>query len=118
MNQAPAGTPPSTNNQRIMKVLRSRGIAGRLLGRALTIITYTGHKSGKLYSMPVGYRRRGNTIVLQSKHGSETKTWWRNFLNDGRAITLWLDGAERVGHAIAVPDDQGNVIITVTFPGD
>lgn len=111
-------TPLSPRNQRIVNALRSHGFWGRLLGKGLTIITYTGRTSGKTYHVPVGYRRRGDTVVLRSTYGSDTKTWWRNFLGAGREATLWLDGADRSGHAVATRDDRGHVTVTVTFPTD
>lgn len=58
----------------------------------------------------------GDTVVLRSKYGSEGKTWWRNVLGDGREASLWLDGAEHVGHAGAIRDGAERVTVTVTFP--
>lgn len=63
----------------------------------------------------------GDTVVLRSKYGSEGKTWWRNVLGDGREASLWLDGAEHVGHAVAIRDGAirdgaERVTVTVTFP--
>jgi hypothetical protein len=117
MTETSTGTPLSPRNRRVVRMLHSP-FWGRILGKGLTIVTYTGRRSGKRFSVPVGYRRQGDIVVLQSKYGSDTKTWWRNFLGSGREAILWLDGADRAGHAVATQDDQGRVTVTVTFPTD
>jgi deazaflavin-dependent oxidoreductase (nitroreductase family) len=49
-----------------------------LLDGELMLVTVTGRKSGKRYTIPVGYQRHGEHIlVLVSR--AHTKTWWRNY---------------------------------------
>jgi hypothetical protein len=60
----------------------------------------------------VAYRRADDAVVI-SANMPEAKTWWRNFLGNGGPVTLQLDGAERVGHAVAQQDEKGRVIVTV-----
>ena len=44
----------------------------------------------------------------------DSKTWWRNFTEEGGPITLvGLDGADRTGHAVAHRDDRGRVTVRV-----
>lgn len=85
---------------------------GRLLNRSITMLTYTGRRSGRTFSIPVSYRRSGNNIVI-GVGMPEAKTWWRNFLNTGGPVTLQLDGADRAGHAVAEQDEEGRVTVTV-----
>ncbi|RAU98295.1 hypothetical protein DQP58_05935 [Mycobacterium colombiense] len=85
---------------------------GRLLNRNITMLTYTGRRSGRTFSIPVSYRRIGNEIVI-AVGMPDAKTWWRNFLNSGGPLTLRLDGADRVGHAVANQDERGRVTVTV-----
>jgi hypothetical protein len=54
--------------------------------------------------------RRGDEIFI-GVNMSDAKTWWRNFLGDGGALTVKLDGRDRAGHAIARRDDQGRVTV-------
>jgi hypothetical protein len=88
---------------------------GRFLNRNITRITYEGRKSAKIFSLPVGYLRIGDTVTIRSQIRSDQKSWWRNFVGAGAPLTIWLDGAERAGHAVAVRDDRGQVAVTVTL---
>ena len=85
---------------------------GRFIGRNITMITYTGRRSGNTFSIPVAYRRSGDEIEI-TPNMPDAKTWWRNFLGDGAPLTLSLDGAKRPGHAVAQRDENGQVTVTV-----
>ena len=84
----------------------------RLVGRNFAIVTYTGRRSGRRISLPVGYRRRGDEIVIGVAM-PDAKTWWRNFLGAGDSMTLTLNGSERPGHAVASRDGNGAVSVRV-----
>ncbi|WP_329017151.1 nitroreductase/quinone reductase family protein [Micromonospora rifamycinica] len=100
-----------TFNGRIM-ALRSSPRWGRLLRRHLTVVTYTGRRSGRTFSTPVASRRVGDTVVIRVAM-PDAKQWWRNFLGAGGPISLNLDGVDRAGHAVARRDDRGRVTVTV-----
>jgi hypothetical protein len=85
---------------------------GARVGRSITLVTYTGRRSGRTFSIPVVYRRRGEDIEIAANM-PDAKTWWRNFVGDGAPVTLTLDGAERAGHAIAHRDANGRVTVRV-----
>ena len=85
---------------------------GRFIGRNITMITYTGRRSGNTFSIPVAYRRSGDEIEI-TPNMPDAKTWWRNFLGDGAPLTLSLDGTQRPGHAVAQRDENGHVTVTV-----
>jgi hypothetical protein len=88
-------------------------VLGQLVRRGLINIRYVGRRSGKTIETPVGYRRSGDTIVINVM-SPDNKTWWRNFLSEGGPITLLkLDGQDRSGHAIADRDEKGRVKVTV-----
>jgi len=89
-------------------------LLNRLVGRAFAIVTYTGRRSGRRISLPVGYRRRGDEIVI-GVATPDAKTWWRNFLGDGDSITVTLDGHDRTGHAVATRDAKGAVTVRVAL---
>jgi hypothetical protein len=90
-------------------------VVGRIVGRALVKIRYVGRRSGKTVELPVGYRRSGDDIII-GVAAPDAKTWWRNFLGDGGPITLLgLDGRDRIAHAVANRDSQGQVSVTVTL---
>ena len=88
-------------------------VVGRLLRRGLVRIRYVGRKSGKTFEIPVGYRRSGDSVTIPVGMPGK-KSWWRNFLGEGGAITLvGLDGRDRTGHAVASRNDRGAVSVRV-----
>ena len=91
-------TPPKLLNQ-IMTFLLQSPLQG-LLGSQLILLTFTGRKSGKTYTTPLGYTKRGDTIVLFTDH-----PWYKNLL-DHPSVTLRLQGKELKGNAEVVHDDK------------
>jgi F420H(2)-dependent quinone reductase len=89
---------------------------GKILRRNVTVITYTGRRSGRTFSIPVAFRRRGDEIDIVANM-PDAKTWWRNFLGDGAPMSLTLDGIEHSGHAVADRDDNGRVTVRVRLAG-
>lgn len=85
---------------------------GKLLRRNVTMISYTGRRSGRTFSIPVAYRRRGDEVEVAANL-PDAKTWWRNFVGEGAAVTLTLDGTERAGHAVAERDSDGRVTVRI-----
>ena len=74
-----------------------------LLSPGLMLITVTGRRTGRRYSIPVGYQRHGDSIrVLVSKPGR--KQWWRNY-REPAAVELRVRGATLRGQARVVPSD-------------
>lgn len=92
-----------------------RGLLGsplhRLLSGQLLLITYTGRKSGRSYTIPTGYRDRGEQIVIPIGW-PERKVWWRN-LREPAPVTLRLRGRELSGTARAVEREGGSVRVEV-----
>ena len=92
-------------------------LVGSFVRRGMITIRYVGRRSGKTVETPVGYRRRGDAIVIGVSM-PDGKAWWRNFLGDGQPITLLgLDGRDQTGHAVAHRDDRGRVSVTVRLGG-
>lgn len=89
-------------------------IGGRLLGDRMTVVTYTGRKSGRSFSLPVAYVRQGRNVTIGVSL-PERKGWWRNFTGDGGRLALWLDGAELSGRATAGRDERGQVTVDVVL---
>jgi F420H(2)-dependent quinone reductase len=90
-------------------------VIGRFVGRGLVVIRYVGRRSGQTFEIPVGYRRSGDTLII-NVGAPDSKHWWRNFLGEGGPITLLnLDGADRTGHAVANRDETGRVSVSVTL---
>lgn len=73
---------------------------GRLLGRSMTVVTYTGRRSGRSFTIPVAYRREGDEVTIRVEI-PDRKNWWRNFTGEGAPLSLRLEGVERTGHGVA-----------------
>ncbi|MFJ6595058.1 hypothetical protein ACIQPP_30455 [Streptomyces violaceusniger] len=78
----------------------------------LTVVTYTGRRSGRSFSTPVAYQRAADVVTITVAM-PERKLWWRNFTGEGWQIALDLDGSDRTGHGVARVDGKGRVTITV-----
>jgi hypothetical protein len=90
---------------------------GAALRRSITTITYTGRRSGRTFSIPVAYRRRGDENIDIGANLPDAKTWWRNFLGEGAPLSVTLDGVERAGHGVAHRDDKGRITVRVRLAG-
>jgi len=71
-----------------------------LLSKMLMTLTFTGRKTGKQYTIPVGYQREGERLIVFSHH-----PWWKN-LRGGAPVTVRLQGEERPGWAEPVTDPK------------
>src|SRR5919201_997478 len=65
-----------------------------LLSTQLMLLTYTGRKSGKRYTIPVGYARDGETLVVFSSRS------WRRNLRGGAPVEVLLQGRRYTGTAV------------------
>jgi deazaflavin-dependent oxidoreductase (nitroreductase family) len=68
-----------------------------LLSPGLLLLTVTGRKSGRCYTIPVGYQRDGDDLVVIVSE-ARRKQWWRNYYEPG-PVTVRLRGRERSGRA-------------------
>jgi len=83
----------------------------KYLRRSLTTITYIGRRSGRTITLPVGYRRSGDTVTIVVAM-PDRKKWWRNFLGDGAPMTIQLD-EKRSGHAVAHREGRGRAQVVL-----
>ena len=68
-----------------------------LLSPGLLLITVTGRHSGRRYSIPVGYQRDGDDILVMVSEARH-KQWWRNYYEPG-PVSVRLRGRDRAGRA-------------------
>jgi hypothetical protein len=71
-----------------------------LLSRHLMLLTVTARRSGRLFTIPVGYEQRGERLVV-SLQWPERKRWWRN-LEGGAPVVVVVRGTRRTGTARVV----------------
>ncbi|EMA46484.1 hypothetical protein [Halobiforma nitratireducens] len=77
-----------------------------LASSALTLVAYTGHRSGTRYTIPVAYARveaAGDAAIVVLTPKTET-VWWTNF-REPTACTLRLRGRRRPATGEVVDDD-------------
>ncbi len=92
--------------------LRDAPLVGKLVRKGITVVSCTGRRSGRTFTTPVGYQRKGDVVDVRVMM-PDAKTWWRNFNGEGGPLTLELDGVERTGHATSHRDDKGRVTVRV-----
>lgn len=75
-------------NPLVAAILRSplHGLASP----GLLLLTITGRRSGRRYSIPVGYHALDDAIVVMVSDAA-SRQWWRNFL-EPRSVGLHLRG--------------------------
>jgi deazaflavin-dependent oxidoreductase (nitroreductase family) len=59
-----------------------------LMDKSTILVTITGRKSGKKYTIPVSYIRDGDTLLVISQR---EHTWWKN-LKGCTQVTLFVQG--------------------------
>jgi hypothetical protein len=99
----------NTVNRVTRPLLRSRW-HGVLSGR-LALLTVTGRRSGRRFTIPVGYVENDGVVTIVPS-APERKRWWRN-LRGGAPVTLRLRGVDRAGHAVAHGDERSGVRVEV-----
>jgi hypothetical protein len=102
-------------NPLVRLVLRSP--LHRLASRRLALITYTGRRSGRLYTIPVGYEMAGLQVRI-NVGAPDRKVWWRSLTGTGRRSSWFVRGRRRTGHAVAArAGDQALVRVTLDDDG-
>ena len=71
-----------------------------LASARLALITYSGRKSGREYTIPVFYRDKGEEVTI-AVGWPERKVWWRNLTGEGAPVRLLVRGQTVRGHAVA-----------------
>jgi hypothetical protein len=85
-----------------VSLLLQSPIHGLLDARAM-LITVTGRKTGRTYTMPVGYVRERDTLTVLSRRG---RTWWRN-LEEPAPVFVRLRGRQQAGIGHVEPLEGG-----------
>ena len=77
-----------------------RSPLGRLMGKRLAVLRYTGVRTGRRHALVCRYARTTTTVwVLVAD--PERKVWWRNFRSPAD-VDLWLAGRRVGARAVAV----------------
>jgi hypothetical protein len=72
----------------------------RLLSDRLMLLTFYGRKTGRRFTIPVGYTREGDTLTFFSAY-----SWYKN-LRGGRPVVVYLRGRDRTGLAEVIENPE------------
>jgi len=98
-------------NPLVRALLRSP--AHRIMSRGVLLLTYTGRRSGRRYTLPVQYARADHDLILWPAH-HDRKRWWRN-LQPPAPVQLRLAGRELHGTAQVLVDDPAQIADALTI---
>ena len=85
---------------RIVRGMLRTPLVGRLAGRRLVTLYIVGRKSGRRYTIPVAYTRRGGDLLIGTPFG-----WGRN-LRTGEAVAIRLKGRRRLADVEVFTDER------------
>lgn len=100
----PRDVPPNWANALMRWALTTPGLE-RMIGQGVALFTFTGHKTGGRYQIPVSYQRDGDTVTIITK---KVRNWWRNFETPAE-VELRLAGRVHTGKAEICLDDEANL---------
>lgn len=93
-------TPSPFMNRMMSFWLRTPGLH-RMLSGSMCLLTFTGRKSGKRYTTPVGYTRDGDCLTVMTKR---FRSWWHNF-ETPVPVQVQMGQKTFQGEAQAITDD-------------
>jgi hypothetical protein len=97
-------------NPALRAILRSP-IHGLASGR-VALLTYTGRRSGREYTLPCFYRYKGDEVTI-AVGWPDRKVWWRNLTAEGGPVHLLIQGHELRGHAVATREAGRDALVRV-----
>ncbi|MBC8161159.1 MAG: nitroreductase family deazaflavin-dependent oxidoreductase [Roseiflexaceae bacterium] len=120
MTQTPAHTTPPRRWRLLMKAVNPfmvwllRSPLHGVVSHLYLLITFTGRKSGRVYTTPVQYAQQGELLSIIT---SEGYPWWQN-LRGGAAVQVHLRGKTSQGYAETSTDVQTiNALLQKSYPG-
>ncbi len=101
MEEKKTTIPPAVNAT--MRFILRSPLHG-MVSKTITLVTFTGRKSGKTYSTPVSYSQKGSQVTIFT-HGE----WYKN-LAAGAPVTLRIRGKDYTGQAdVTVADSAAKI---------
>lgn len=102
--ELPQDKPPRWANS-LMKWALTAPLLQRMVGEGVALLSFTGHKTGKSYTIPVSYYREGEMVTVITKR---QRNWWRNFETPAE-VELRLAGSDYTGKAEIRTDQAANL---------
>jgi deazaflavin-dependent oxidoreductase (nitroreductase family) len=83
------------------------------MSRGVLLLSFTGRRSGRRYTLPVQYARADQSLILWPAH-HDRKRWWRN-LQPPAPVRLRVAGRELHGTAQVLVDDPAQIAEALTI---
>jgi hypothetical protein len=87
----------------------------RLASRRLALITFTGRRSGRRYTIPVGYELAEPEVTILVGSANR-KVWWRSLTGTAASVELLVRGRLRTGHAVATREGDQAIVRVALDP--
>lgn len=71
----PQDIPPRWANSLMKWALTTPGLQS-MVGQGVALLTFTGRRTGQIYTIPVSYHRENDTVTVITKRA---RKWWHNF---------------------------------------
>ena len=97
----PDDRPPDWANSMMKWALTTPGLQG-MIGQGVALLSFTGRKTGKHYTIPVSYHRESDIVTVITKR---QRRWWHNF-ETPLEVELRLAGHTFAGKAEARSSDE------------
>jgi hypothetical protein len=98
----PDDRPPAWANSVMKWALTTRVFQG-WVGQGVALLTFTGRRTGKSYTIPVSYHREEDTVTVITKR---VRRWWHNF-EAPADVKLRLAGRQYTGKAEIETGEEG-----------
>jgi len=95
----------------MMKLFLKTPLLQGRIGKQLALLTFTGRRTGRMYTIPLSYERSGNHLLFLTR---KRRLWWRNF-TDQPAVELRLAGKVVQGTARAQVGTDRDVTEVVDY---
>ena len=106
----PEDTPPAWANSLMKWALTTPGLQG-MVGQGVALLSFTGRRTGKSYTIPASYHREDDTVTMITKR---VRRWWRNFETPAE-VELRLAGRDYLGKASILTDEEEALDFMVDF---
>lgn len=95
-------------NPLVGAILRSRAHA--LLSRRLLLLSYHGHRSGRVFEIPLRYVEIEDGCLVTVAVDAEAKLWWRSFRTVSPALVLLRGDRLAVSGVVANDMPRANML--------
>ncbi|HLF43882.1 MAG TPA: nitroreductase/quinone reductase family protein [Acidimicrobiia bacterium] len=108
----PDDRPPDWANSLMKWALNTPGIQA-MVGQGVALLTFSGRRSGKSYTVPVSYHREDDIVTVITKR---QRKWWRNFETPAE-VELRIAGRTYTGKAEAQTGDSEALEFMIDYLG-